>query len=129
MPSKAKILLVEDVRLNQVLVVSLLAPAGYEVDVAGDGREAVDRLTAAGPDAYDAVLMDLQMPVLDGLQATAEIRQLSAFDRLPIIAMTAHSSSAERMKCSAAGMNGHVVKPINADDLMATLSSLVGKSD
>jgi PAS domain S-box-containing protein len=115
-----RVLLAEDNEINQQIAVELLAAVGVEVEVVVNGREAVEKvLVGAG---YDAVLMDLQMPELDGLSATREIRADSRFAALPIIAMTAHALVEERERCLQAGMNDHVAKPIDPDVLYGALA-------
>ncbi len=116
-----RILLAEDNEINQQIAIELLSDVGAEVDTADNGQDAVDRLFAAGPGAYDAVLMDLQMPVMDGYQATAAIRDNPRFATLPIFAMTAHALVEERDRCLNAGMNGHIAKPIDPHQLFQTL--------
>jgi signal transduction histidine kinase/DNA-binding response OmpR family regulator/HPt (histidine-containing phosphotransfer) domain-containing protein/HAMP domain-containing protein len=119
----ARILLVEDNTINQQIAVELLEGAGATVTIAANGREAVDALMRVTyPPPYDIVLMDLQMPEMDGYQATAQIRSDSRFASLPIIAMTAHATLEERTRCLDAGMNDHVSKPIHPDVLFATVS-------
>ena len=93
-----RLLLAEDNEINQQIAVELLEGAGASVDVANNGREAVEMLAANGPEAYDAVLMDLQMPEMDGIEATRRIRADARFAKLPIIAMTAHAMAEEREK-------------------------------
>ena len=112
------VLLVEDNEINQQIAVELLESAGARVSVAGNGHEAVEMLRAAPqPVPWTMVLMDLQMPVMDGHQATREIRRDPRFANLPIVAMTAHAMAEERERCFAEGMNGHVSKPIDPDAL------------
>ncbi|HET9265012.1 MAG TPA: response regulator [Vicinamibacterales bacterium] len=119
----ARILLTEDNEINQQIAIELLEEAGAVVEVANHGREAVERLTAgAGSPRIDLVLMDLQMPEMDGFQATARIRADPRFGALPIVAMTAHATTEERQRCLAAGMNDHISKPIDPDQLIATVS-------
>ncbi|HEY5908444.1 MAG TPA: response regulator, partial [Vicinamibacteria bacterium] len=109
-----RVLLVEDNEINQQVATELMQGVGVAVDVAGNGREAVERLEAAeGPVPYDVVLMDIQMPEMDGYQATARIRAQERFAALPVVAMTAHATTEERERCVAAGMVDHVVKPID----------------
>jgi two-component system, sensor histidine kinase and response regulator len=102
--------------------VELLEGAGVVVDVANNGRDAVGKLLSAGPERFDAVLMDLQMPLLDGFGATREIRDDSRFAALPILAMTAHAMPEERQRCLDLGMNDHISKPIDPDALFSTLA-------
>jgi len=115
-----RVLLAEDNEINQQIAVELLRERGASVDIANHGREAVDKVL--GGNEYDLVLMDLQMPEMDGYQATARIRAEPRFARLPIIAMTAHATTEERQNCLKAGMNDHVVKPIDPALLFETLS-------
>jgi CheY-like chemotaxis protein len=114
--------LAEDNAINQQLAVELLTSQGVVVDVADNGQMVVDKLMAAHPATYHAVLMDLQMPVMDGYEATRQIRQDERFKLLPIIAMTAHAMAEERERCLALGMSAHVSKPFEPDDLYATLA-------
>ncbi|MDP2247181.1 MAG: response regulator, partial [Nitrosomonadales bacterium] len=116
-----RILLVEDNEINQQIAQELLEGVGATVDVANNGREGVDQLFNQ-TDAYDAVLMDLQMPEMDGYKATELIRQHPDFAQLPIIAMTAHATAEARERCLATGMNEHISKPIDPDVLYQTLS-------
>ncbi len=115
-----KVLLAEDNEINQQIAVELLESVGVAVETAGNGRDAVNRVKSGA--AYDAVLMDLQMPELDGLSATREIRADARFAGLPIIAMTAHAMVEERDRCFAAGMNDHVTKPIEPEVLYQALA-------
>ena len=113
-----KVLLVEDNALNQEVATELLRGAGLMVDVADNGRIAVEKVQAA---AYDIVLMDMQMPVMDGLSATRAIRQLPQLATLPIVAMTANAMQSDREACRAAGMDDHVAKPIEPEELFRAL--------
>ncbi len=118
----ARILLTEDNEINQQIAIELLEGAGATVKVANNGREAVETLSSGPqPPPFDLVLMDLQMPVMDGYQATAKLRSDARFSKLPIIAMTAHATIEERQRCLAAGMNDHVSKPIDPAFLFETL--------
>lgn len=120
-----RILLVEDNDINQQIAVELLEGVGATVDVAINGREAVDRLfDGPVPPPYDVVLMDLQMPVMDGYQANAKIRSDPRFASLPIFAMTAHATLEERDHCLANGMIGHIAKPIDPALLFDALSKV-----
>ena len=119
----AQILLVEDNEINQQVALEILQGAGLNVTVANDGQEGVD---AAMQTKYDAILMDIQMPVMDGYTASREIRNLkSEIRNVPIIAMTAHAMSGDKQKSIEAGMNGHVTKPIDPDQLFATLQKWI----
>jgi two-component system sensor histidine kinase/response regulator len=122
----ASILLVEDDPLNAEVVRELLFAVGLSLRLARNGREAVNLLTEAGPKAFDLVLMDLQMPLLDGLAATREIRAMPGFATLPIVALTAHALEHERQACLAAGMNDHVAKPFEVSRLHALLERWLG---
>jgi len=117
-----RVLLVEDNEMNQQVATELLESTGAVVTVANNGQEAVtllSRETESQP--FDVVLMDIQMPVMDGLTATRLLRAKGRFDQLPIIAMTAHALVEERQRCIDAGMNDHISKPIDPDQLFATL--------
>jgi two-component system sensor histidine kinase/response regulator len=120
--SGIRVLLVEDNEMNQQVASELLESAGAIVKVANDGSEAVRMLTDGDQAlAFDVVLMDIQMPVMDGLTATKLLRTHENLAKLPIIAMTAHALVEERERCIEAGMNDHVSKPIDPDALFATL--------
>ncbi len=122
----ATVLLVEDNAINQQVAAELLVSVGVRVDVANNGVEAVARLAGdTGKPKYDAVLMDLQMPEMDGFEATRRIRANPKTRDLPIIAMTAHALEEERERCLQAGMNDHVSKPIDPEILFQTLSRYV----
>ena len=118
-----RVLLVEDNEINQEVAQYILLHSGARVAVATNGRLAVD-LLASTPQAWDVVLMDLQMPVMNGYDATLTIRALGLPD-LPIIAMTANAMDEDRLRAIASGMNAHVAKPINVDDMIETLTRLV----
>jgi PAS domain S-box-containing protein len=107
------VLLVEDNLVNQQIAFELMRSAGVSVDIANNGHEAIKKLVELGPKYYHCVLMDLQMPKMDGHEATAVIRSENAFNSLPIIAMTAHAINEERARCLAEGMNEHITKPID----------------
>jgi len=118
--STGRVLLAEDNAVNQQVAVAMLKHLGFEVDVVCDGAEAVRAATAAT--AYEAVFMDCQIPVLDGYQATAEIRRLQGgARRTPIIAITASASAADQRRCLAAGMDGYLAKPLSLKSLTAAL--------
>ncbi len=114
----ARVLLVDDNDLNQQVGAELLSSAGLVVDVAQNGQVALDMLAQT---PYDLVLMDMQMPVMDGLTATRHLRQNPAWAQLPVLAMTANAMSRDRDLCLEAGMNGHLAKPIDPDELFAAL--------
>ena len=123
----ARILLVEDNEINQLVACSLLRSVGFTVDVAGNGQMAVNQVLARGAEGldYDAVLMDMQMPVMDGVSATLRIRESFPAQQLPIVAMTANVMQADRVRCMAAGMNAFVSKPIVPDDLWRALAGCI----
>ena len=113
-----RILLAEDNLVNQQVATAMLVKRGHQVDVVGNGREAVD---AIGTHDYDLVLMDIQMPEMDGFAATQAIRALPRGRSLPIIALTAHALSGERERCLERGMTGYLAKPFKAHDLFAAI--------
>ncbi len=121
----SRVLLVEDNEINRLLALELLEQEGCRVEVAVNGDEAVAMVTR-GEGRYDLVLMDVQMPVMDGCQATRLIRQDPRFRTLPIVAMTAHARDEERQTTREAGMNGHIAKPIDARDMFLTMGSAMG---
>jgi len=113
-PGKARILLAEDNPVNQQVAVALLKKRGHEIIAVTDGKQAVE---AAQRDRFDLVLMDIQMPEMDGHEATRRIRQFADADTLPIVALTAHAFAEERERSRAAGMNDFLAKPFKPDDL------------
>jgi len=114
-----EVLLVEDNEMNQELAMELLGSAGIKVTLAVNGKEGLE---AVQKKAYDLVLMDCQMPILDGYATTRAIRNLEGFDLLPIIAMTANAMSGDKEKCLDAGMNDHVAKPIDVSELFSKMA-------
>jgi len=124
--SKA-LLLAEDNELNREIATELLEDEGFTVEYAENGQIAVDMIKAAKPGYYGAVLMDIQMPVMDGYEASREIRRLSdpGLAGIPIIAMTANAFEQDRQTALEAGMNAHVSKPINVAELMETIKNVV----
>ncbi|MBV8660210.1 MAG: response regulator [Burkholderiales bacterium] len=120
--SGVRVLLVEDNEINQQIAVELLQAAGVEVDTAGDGREALDRLLAPDALGYDLVLLDVQMPIMDGYAAIRAIRAERRFADLPVVAMTAHALIEERERCISSGMNDHLAKPISPHLLFETVA-------
>jgi signal transduction histidine kinase/CheY-like chemotaxis protein/HPt (histidine-containing phosphotransfer) domain-containing protein len=122
----AQLLLVEDNEINQQVAKEILEGAGLHVTLATNGQEAVN---AVKKNEYDAVLMDVQMPVMDGYTATREIRKDECFKDLPIIAMTAHAMAGDEDKSLQAGMNGHVTKPIDPEQLFAALQKWIQPSE
>jgi PAS domain S-box-containing protein len=122
-----KILVAEDHPVNQLLVRRLLNKRGYQVHVAGDGREALQMLDS---DSFDLVLMDIQMPVMNGTEAAREIRrrELENGMHIPIVAMTAHALKGDRERFLSEGMDGYVAKPIIVEELLAVIDSIMNKS-
>ena len=118
----ARILLAEDNLLNQQIATEILEDEGFVVEIANNGQEAVNM---ANKSQYDIVLMDMQMPIMDGLEATKTIRQKFSNNALPILAMTANASDADRYKCLEAGMNAHITKPIDPNLLFAGLAKWI----
>ncbi len=120
------LLLVEDNEINQQVAKELLEKAGITVSIANDGQEAVE---AVNQESFDGVLMDLQMPVMDGFEATRTIRNDERFKNLPIIAMTANAMAGDRERCLEVGMNDHVAKPIEIKELYGALALWVKPSN
>ena len=120
-----RLLVVEDNKINQAVAQGLLTQEGAIITLADNGRLGVDAVATMQP-AYDAVLMDLQMPVMDGFEATRTIRQELGLTRLPIIAMTANAMASDREACLAVGMNDHVGKPFELDHLVSVLIQQTG---
>jgi CheY-like chemotaxis protein len=114
-----RILLAEDNPVNQRLATLMLTKAGYQVQTVGDGREAVERYTQS-PELFDVILMDIQMPQWDGLEATHVIRE-KGFSSVPIIAMTANAMQGDREMCLAAGMDDYITKPIKREQVFEIL--------
>ncbi|MCI5165857.1 MAG: sensor histidine kinase, partial [Candidatus Electrothrix sp. GM3_4] len=121
----ARILLVEDNIINQQVAQEILAKANLHVETVNNGKEAVEAVAAKD---FDAVLMDIQMPIMDGYEATKAIRHDLGKTDLPILAMTAHAVSEERDKCFRIGMNDHIAKPINRNILFLALSNWIGET-
>ena len=115
----ARVLLAEDNAINRQVANEILQSSGVSVEPAGDGLEAVEKLWEGG---YDAVLMDIQMPGMDGLKATRILREYARFDNLPIIAMTAHAMNGDREKSLSVGMQDYIAKPIEPSVLLSTLA-------
>ncbi len=117
--SGARVLLAEDNAINRQVANEILQSSGVIVEPAGDGLEAVEKLWEG---SYDAVLMDIQMPGMDGLKTTRILREYARFDTLPIIAMTAHAMNGDREKSLSAGMQDYIAKPIEPSVLLSTLA-------
>jgi len=121
----ANILLVEDNELNQELALALLESNGLKVEIANNGAQALEKLALYD---FDGVLMDLQMPIMDGFEATKRIRQQPKYKDLVIIAMTANAMAGDKEKVLDAGMNDHIAKPINVNDMFATMAKWITPS-
>lgn len=121
--SGIRVLLVEDNEINMEIAQFYLTDHGAQVAKATNGQEAVALLAASVPDTYDVVLMDLQMPVMGGLEASRRIRELESADAktLPILAMTAQGSEGTAQQCKDAGMCGYILKPIEPHDLIGQI--------
>ena len=126
-----RILLTEDNELNREIAVAILEEAGFSVDVAGNGQEAVMMLRDSVPGYYQVILMDIQMPVMNGYEAARTIRMLEnkALASIPILAMTANAFEEDKQEALRNGMNGHIAKPINIETLFETLDEVLGKED
>ena len=122
---KYQVLLVEDVEINQIIAEDLLTNMGYKVDVANNGQEAINMLMKKD---YNVVLMDIQMPVMDGLVATRKIREKDKYKDLPIIALSAHSLPTDKDKSLDSGMNDHITKPLDPGILSITLNKWLAAS-
>ena len=122
----ARVLLVEDNEINQELAIELLATYGLTVTLAQNGKEALQILDS---ETFDGVLMDCQMPIMDGYEATKEIRKQSRFDNLPVIAMTANAMAGDREKVLEVGMNDHIAKPIDERAMLLTMAKWIVSSN
>jgi len=121
--SSVRILVVEDNHVNQKVVTAVLRKRGFSIELANDGQEALQKLKNTGD--FDLVLMDVQMPVLDGLEATRLIRKEPRWDSLPIVAMTAHAMNGDKERCLEAGMNGYISKPVHPSLLLSTVDEFI----
>ena len=117
-----QVLVVDDQPINLEIAEALLLSVGITPRLASNGQEALDTLLAADRDAFDLVLMDIQMPVMDGLVATRAIRQTAGFAELPVVAMTAHTMEHEKKISAAAGVNDHIGKPFDTADFFRILA-------
>jgi|SRR5580700_473063 signal transduction histidine kinase/ActR/RegA family two-component response regulator len=123
--SGPRLLVVEDNQVNQKVVTAILRKRGFVIELANDGREALAKLDSAGD--FDLILMDVQMPALDGLEATRLIRKDERWKHLPIVAMTAHAMTGDKERCLEAGMNGYISKPVHPSHLLATVDEFLAK--
>ncbi len=122
--ARGRVLAAEDNEINRQVIREILEGMGLTVDMAANGRQAVEMATAPGA-GYDAVLMDIQMPVMDGYEATRVIKAAEGLRELPIIAVTAHAFSSERKRCIEAGMDGYISKPVDPDMLVTALRTWI----
>ena len=117
-----RVLLVEDNDLNQEIALYMLKEKGFEVDTADNGKEAVGKFLSSKPFFYNLILMDIMMPVMNGLEATRAIRSSGRSDSsVPIIAMTANAYEEDKKECIEAGMNEHIAKPLEESEIMAAI--------
>ena len=123
-----RILLAEDNELNQEIAATILGDAGFEVEIAGNGQIAVDMLQKSEPGYYQVILMDVQMPVMNGYEATKSIRAMENKElaSIPIVAMTANAFEEDKQEALKSGMNGHIAKPIDIDVLFGVLREILG---
>ena len=124
-----KVLLVEDNELNREIATAIMQEIGLSVDIAEDGTDAVNIMSSAEGRKYDLIFMDIQMPNMDGYQATKLIRQFADEEKanIPIVAMTANAFEEDKREAIAAGMNGHIAKPIQVDKLLSILAETIGQ--
>ena len=122
-----KILLVEDIEVNREIAIMILEEFGFQVDYATNGKEAVEKVAVSQVGEYDAILMDIQMPIMNGYEATAAIRQLKnkQLANIPIIAMTANAFSEDVQAAKNAGMNSHIAKPLDVPKMMEVLAEIL----
>jgi CheY-like chemotaxis protein len=128
LPRSLRVLVAEDNAVNQILIQAILDKLGHRSDVVGNGLEVLAQLRQA---TYDVVLMDVQMPDMDGLAATAEIRRQEAAEgrpRLPVVAMTAHAMAEDRKACLDAGMDDHLSKPVDVEQLAIAIRRVQRRS-
>ena len=122
-----RILLAEDNEMNQMIAVEILKSAGFEIDIASNGAEAVEKMEQTPAGTYDVILMDIQMPIMDGYEAAKRIRRMEDPQKagIPIVAVTANAFEEDRKIALEAGMNGHLAKPYDIDAIMKTLAELL----
>lgn len=130
-PRTGRILLVDDNELNQEIATAILEEAGFSIETAENGQIAVDMLKSSEHGHYQLILMDVQMPVMNGYEATMEIRRLAdpSLASIPILAMTANAFEEDKQEALSCGMNGHIAKPINIEKLMETLDEILAKDE
>jgi CheY-like chemotaxis protein len=122
-----RVLLAEDNEMNQMIAENILSSAGFQVDIAADGTEAVEKVRNAPAGTYDLILMDIQMPKMDGHEAARQIRAMEDGRKagIPIVAVTANVFEEDRKTALEAGMNGHLAKPYDIPTMMKTLQELL----
>ena len=122
-----RLLLAEDNAINMEIAVMILSQAGFTVETAENGKEALDMVASSKPGYYDAILMDIQMPVMDGYEAARAIRALDTPElaEIPIIAMTANAFKEDEQAAEQAGMQGHIAKPIDLQKMMETIRTVL----
>ena len=122
-----QILLAEDNEMNQMIAVAILENAGFTIDIASNGAEAVEKMEQAPAGTYDVILMDIQMPIMDGYEAAKRIRAMEDQKKaeIPSVAVTANAFEEDRKISLEAGMNGHLAKPYDIDAIMQTLSEIL----
>ena len=125
--SKIRLLLVEDNEINREIASLILTEIGFTLEIAVNGKEAVERVSASQPEYFQAILMDIQMPIMNGYEATREIRSLPdpALANIPIVAMTANAFAEDIQAAEDAGMNGHIAKPLDVQKMMETLHAVL----
>ena len=125
-----RILLAEDNEMNQMIALAILEESGFKVDIASDGAKAVEKMQEAPAGTYDIILMDVQMPNMDGYEAAKKIREMDDPEKagIPIVAVTANAFDEDRKDAIEAGMNGHLAKPYDVPSIMATLKDLIGEN-
>lgn len=119
------ILLVEDNPINQQVARGILERKDIKVTIANNGKEAVDLLESSPSDRFDLILMDMEMPLMDGYEATRVLRSKNQFSNIPIVALTAYAMPEDRARCLSAGMNDHVPKPVKPDLLYETIAKWI----
>ena len=130
LPEEIRILVVEDNEYNREIIEEILKEEGYNVETAGNGKNAIKMVEDSQPGYYNIILMDVQMPVMDGYEATRYIRKLPKPIRdIPIVAMTANAFEEDRKNAFENGMNAHISKPIDLDKLFKTINRLTRKEE